>query len=63
MELITHLLFIVSTLVIGANGGFIFADYLNKREKERKKSEALNPPCGNQHLIIKGESSNETAPE
>lgn len=59
MELIAHLLFIVSTLVIGANGGFIFADYLNKREK----SETLNPPCGNQHLNIKGEPSNETAPK
>lgn len=59
MEFIAHLLFIISTLVIGANGGFIFADYLNECEK----SEALNPPCGNQHLIIKGETSDETTPK
>ena len=37
MELIAHLLFIVSTLVIGANGGFIFSDYLNKREKKKEE--------------------------
>lgn len=61
MELITAFVLFFSTLVMGGTGGFIFA--LELDERERKKSEALNPPCGNQHLNIKGESSNETAPK
>ncbi len=53
MELITALVVFFSTLVMGGTGGFIFALELDEREK--KKSEVLNPPCGNQHLNINGE--------